>query len=390
MKKRKFKKRLLIFTIVSFLATIFFILPKTTTIQELVPTFAVPPRIIFPTEEKNNSIKPLLNLPDPDIQRMKNQGCIADGFLNGYEKGSGDVNVVNGSNCYYLHRSLETWLEAPDFSKAQKIKDRVEKKDVLYGMFIAEAIHKKENYYFEKEDRPFDFSEMCRDGSKHYWGQNTCKPSFNKKEYRDYVEQITDKAIDMGIQVFMFGQVFYQEENIENPVYTQEIINHMKVYAQKRGVKIVIGAQTNNVENEKFLRLFDFIEGGVGLHSNGTVEDQPCFSRWWTNGQGWCWALLWDDKWKSKANNVFVHLDWSGIIGDDMSTFARMSEEKRHETLKNLHDKFNSQNIGFLMPLLTPLPKDNGGCHGPYKKFYSPNMEYGCKDLDTINEILEK
>ena len=71
-----------------------------------------------------------------------------------------------------------------------------------------------------------------------------------------------------------------------------------------------------------------------------------------------------------------------------MSKFSRMSEEKRHTTLRELHDKFTSQNVGFLMPILTPLHKDNGGCHGPKKRFYSASMKYGCKDLDVINSIL--
>lgn len=387
MTKKILKKRIVAILVASFITILVFIFPKKIAFKELVPTFAIPPKILIKTEE-NKPIKPLLNLPDPDIQKMKTQGCIADGFLNGYEKGSGDVKVVNESECYYLHRSLETWLEAPDFEKAQETKAKVERKDILYGMFIAEAIHTKENYYFKKENRAFDFSEMCRKNSKHYWGQNTCKPSFSEQEYRDYVQQITEDAIDIGIQVFMFGEVFYQEEEIDNPIYTREVVKNMRDYAEKRGVKIVIGAQTNNVEDENYLRIFDFIEGGVGLHSDGEVENQPCFSRWWTDGQGWCWALLWDEKWKTKANNVFVHLDWSGIIGDDMSTFAKMNKEKRHSVLQNLHQKFNSQNVGFLIPLLTPLPKNNAGCHGPQKSFYSPSMDSGCKDLEAINNIL--
>ena len=89
------------------------------------------------------------------------------------------------------------------------------------------------------------------------------------------------------------------------------------------------------------------------------------------------------------ANNIFVHLDWSGKKGDDMSTFALMDDRLRHKTLRNLYDKFTSQGVGFLMPIIAPLPKDNGGCHGPRKSFYSPSMKYGCKDLDTINKILK-
>jgi len=34
------------------------------------------------------------------------------------------------------------------------------------------------------------------------------------------------------------------------------------------------------------------------------------------------------------------------------------------------------------------LYKDNGGCRGPKKKFYSPDNAYSCKDEDVINNIL--
>lgn len=388
----KSKKRIVLVLSAFSLMAVWFVMPKSINFKESVPTFAVPPMTpqSTPTKETSKTTS-LLSLPDPDIKRMKTQGCVADGLLSGYNRSSKDIKVVNDSECYYLHRALETWLDAPDFNEVKEIQEEIEKEDILYGMFIAEAINKKENYYFKKEDREFDFGEMCRDNSKNYWGEHSCKPTFSEKEYRDYVQQITEDAIENGIQVFMFGQVFYQEEDIDNPKRTREVVKKMRDYAEKRGVKIVIGAQTNDIEDENYLRIFDFIEGGIGLHPNGNVEDQQCFSRWWSaeNG-GWCWALLWHEKYKSKANNVFVHLDWSGVIGDDMSKFSRMSEEKRHVTLKNLHNKFVSQDVGFLMPILTPLHKDNGGCHGPKKRFYSASMKYGCKDLEAINGILSE
>ena len=164
-----------------------------------------------------------------------------------------------------------------------------------------------------------------------------------------------------------------------------EIIKEMKEFAAFRGMKIVIGAQTNDIVDENYLRQFDFIEGGVGLASNGTVENGACFSRW----DNWCWALLWHDNYKSKANNVFVHLDWSGRRGDDMSTFALMAEKQRQQTLIKLHEHFTSQDVGFLLPIQAVLPPDNGGCHGPSKKYYTPDEKYSCKDEDAIKDILK-
>ncbi len=352
--------------------------------NEQIPTFAIPPQITFAPE---TIVEPQKIWSVPNIDRMKKQGCVADGLLSGYNRTSKDIRVIQDSECYFFSRAIETWLNSPDFQKAQEIIDEIGRDDVQYGMFIAEALNKKENYLYYETNRRFDFDKMCKDGSKNFWGEHTCKPSLAEEEYRAYLKQITREAMDMGIQVFLFGQVYHQEEDLDKP-YVQAVIADMREYARSKNMHIIIGAQTNSIDDEEYLQFFDFIEGGVGLHVDGTVEDNACFSRWYNNGEGWCWALLWNEPFRSKAKNVFVHLDWSGIKGDDMSTFARMSEELRHQTLYNLYNKFISQDVGFLMPILTPLPQDNDGCYGPRQSFYSPNMKYGCKDLDIINKII--
>ena len=85
-----------------------------------------------------------------------------------------------------------------------------------------------------------------------------------------------------------------------------------------------------------------------------------------------------------------MHLDWSGIPDDDLDIFARMNKEKRAETLKNLYQKFTAKNMGFLMPFMGVLYKENNGCYGPKKRFYSPGNEYSCQDEDVINKIMGK
>jgi len=325
--------------------------------------------------------------PPPDMEKMKIAGCVADGLLNGETPGtSGLVKMINRSNCYYLHRAIETWLDPPDFDAIKETMDEITKENIVYGMFIAEAIDTRSEYYYNLGGREFDFGKMCRPGSKNYWGEHTCKPSFSKKEYQRYVLDITRKAMDLGVQSFMFGQVFYQDY-ISDPSIG-DVLAKMRKYAELKGMQIVIGAQTNDIEDENYLRQFDFIEGGVGLNMDGDVESGPCYSRWYQKEGDWCWALLWNKKFKDKANNVFVHLDWSGKIGDDMSNFARMSQEKRAETLKYLDNYFVKKDVGFLMPMLAVLPKDNGGCHGKSKKYYSADNKYSCKDEDVINGLL--
>ncbi len=351
------------------------------------------PAQIVPEVEQGDEDKPLPILPPPpkaSMERMKKEGCVADGFLSGYgDDENSSIALINRSNCYYLHRALETWLAAPDFEKAREIQAGVTKPNTVYGMFIAEAISTNEDYRFPAEQRDFDFGDMCRSGSKNFWGEHTCKPSLGTEEYRKYIRYITEEAMNMGIQSFLFGQVFYQDAADLSETHMPEVIEEMREYAAYRGMEIVIGAQTNDITDEKYLKLFDYIEGGVGLQFDGTVEDGPCFSRWYKKPGDWCWALLWNERYKSKANNVFVHFDWSGKLGDDMSVFTRMDQNEREAAVRTLHKKFTSDDVGFLMPFLATLHRDNGGCSGPKKRFYSAHRKYSCQDEDALNKILE-
>lgn len=316
------------------------------------------------------------------MARLKKQGCVADGLLSEYNPDTGKyVEMVNRSNCYYLHRAVETWLTPPDFQAIDYVMNNVKKKDVVYGMFIAEALDTNADYFNEYTKENFDFKTMCREGSKNVWGEHSCKPTFGSAAYREYLAYITHKAIDLGIQSFMFGQIYMQEGGDND--YAKKIIQDMRSYAKKKGVDIVIGAQTGAITDQEYLSLFDYIEGGVGLSSNGSVEEGACLS--WRGG---CWALLWHDNYASKADHVLLHLDWTGIKSDDLDVFARMDQQKRADTLRNLYNKFTSQNMGFLMPLFGVLDKTNGGCYGPKKRFYSADNAYSCKDEDVINKIL--
>ncbi len=325
----------------------------------------------------------------PSMEVMKKKGCIADGLLNGYDENTEKaLEMINRSECRYLHRAIETWLEAPDFTEIRKNKEKIIKQDMIYGMFLAEATDTKEEYFFPEEGRMFDFDKMCNKGTKNYWGEHTCRPSMEREEYRKYLKYITEQAIDIGVQSFMFGQVFYQD-SISNP-RVGEVISQMREYARTKGIEIVVGAQTNDITKKSYLDNFDYIEGGTGLLSNGEIENGPCFSRWWKKEGDWCWALLWHEKFSSNVDNVFIHLDWSGKLNDDMSTFAQMDDELRAKTLEKLYTYFTEKGDGFLLPMLAVLPKENGGCYGSKKRSYSADNRYSCGDEDIIDEIIKK
>lgn len=359
--------------------------------REPLPVVYTPEPVEQRAEENESRWPVLPPPPDPKMDLIKSRGCVTDGLLNGF--GGDDrssVAMINRSQCYYLHRALETWLEPPDFETAYRIHREITKPNTVYGMFLAEAIDVKANYEYPSENRQFDFGKMCRKGSKNFWGEHTCKPTLESAEYRKYLEYITERAMDLGIQVFLFGQVFYQDASDLNRTRMPEVIASMREYAEFRGMKIVIGAQTNDIKDEDYLRQFDFIEGGVGIDTEGNVEDGSCFSRWWKKPGDWCWALLWHPEYASKANHVLVHLDWSGKVGDDMSRFVRMDKEVRSETLNRLYRFFQEKKIGFLMPMMARLHRDNEGCYGVDKHFYSASRKYSCGDEDAINDILLK
>ena len=316
------------------------------------------------------------------MDRVKSQGCVADGLLSQYNPDSDQfVALINRSNCYYLHRAIETWLTPPDFQVAQNVMDQITKKDVVYGMFIAEAINERADYVDADTGHVFNFKKMCRKGTDGIWGVGTCKPTFASKEYRNYIQYITEKAIDIGVQSFTFGQIYMQENPNKN--YAPKIVDKMRAYAVKEGVDIIIGAQTGAITDPDYLKLFDYIEGGVGINSAGQVEDGACLS-----SRESCWALLWNDAYASNAKNVLLDLDWTGIPSDDLDIFARMTPQVRTQTLQTLYQKFSAKNMGFMMPYFGVLDADNGGCRGPKKKFYSPDNAYGCKDENVIDSIL--
>jgi len=326
--------------------------------------------------------------PPPDMERMKREGCVVDRLLTeGFPDQGRTIELINRSDCYYLHRAVETWLDPPDFDEIDREMAKL-REGFAIGMFISEAIDVKDEYYYPDEDRNFDFRAMCRPGSQNDWGEHTCKPYIEREEYRKYVLYTTRAAMERGVQVFMFGQVHLQDNGDLEESRIPELIGEMRLMADHLGMRILIGAQTNDIDRRDYLGLFDFIEGGVGVSPEGTIEDGPCFSRWWKQEGDWCWALLWNDRFRSKAKNVLIHYDWSGRIGDDMSTLARMDAATRRKTTARLHAYFTERGIGFLLPFLTPLPEDNGGCIGPSENFYTPDNRHSCRDEDSWNDIL--
>lgn len=133
-----------------------------------------PVQIIIP---KKKVKKPMefkkIERPKPkpiSMERVKKEGCVADGLLSEYNPDREEyIALINRSNCYYLHRAVETWLTPPDFETIEYVMGRISKKDVAYGMFLAEALKTNAHYLFPEENREFDFKKMCQEGSENIW-----------------------------------------------------------------------------------------------------------------------------------------------------------------------------------------------------------------------------
>ena len=328
---------------------------------------------------------------EKQMNKLKTQGCVFDGLLtpryNQHFENS--VAMLGRSKCQYIHRAIETWNIPPDFSEIKRRMNIIKKqtgKDFTYGLFIAESIDVTKNLPGKKK---FNFRAMCAPGTLGAWGKNTCKPSLGQSEYRRYLNYITKRAIDLGITDFTFGQIYYQDPTWKKSSnLVREIISEMKNYAIAQGKEISVGAQTNTMDREEYLKRFDYITGGVGQHKNGWIEDQdPCWSYYYKRS-GYCWAMLWHEKYKSKANNILVYLDWNNNSTDDIHRFINMSKEKRRIFLGKAYDFFRWRNIGFLLPLGEVLGNVGGGCHGATREFYSANNSYTCQDENSINDIL--
>jgi len=68
--------------------------------------------------------------------------------------------MINYSGCQYLHRALETWNAPPDFFKASEIMKTIKVKNVIYGMFLAEAI-KKMPFIIIQKKKDFLILKKC-------------------------------------------------------------------------------------------------------------------------------------------------------------------------------------------------------------------------------------
>ena len=330
----------------------------------------------------------------PTMDLMKEKGCVYDGLLTPRYNANLSVSaeLVKNTGCRYIHRAIETWNIPPDFAEIKRRMDFINRragKKIRYGMFLAESVDVNGSYYDPYSKRRFYFAKMCLPGSQGVWGRGTCKPSFARKEYRDYLRAVTRRAIDLGIEDFTFGQVYYQDPTWRrSSALARSIIAEIKRYGKFKGKDISVGAQTNDIDREEYLRSFDYITGGIGQDLRGNIQKEGGCWNYYLKRNGYCWAMLWDKKYFERSNDVLVYLDWNNSFSDDIHRFTRMDRQKRAKFLGRAYDFFLWRKVGFLSPLGEVLGNVPAGCHGPTPEFYSASNRYSCKDENAIKNIL--
>ena len=157
----------------------------------------------------------LTTTTDPNMDLIKMKGC--GGWALMVSNGGDDrssVAMINRSQCYYLHRALETWLEPPDFSKRRigyigRSRNRIR----YMGCFSPRAIDEK-RITITRLRSGNSISRKCAAREQNFGVSIRAKPTLESAEYRKYLEYITERAMDLGIQVFLFGQVFIRMPRI--------------------------------------------------------------------------------------------------------------------------------------------------------------------------------
>lgn len=315
------------------------------------------------------------------MSRLKYQSCMFDGLLTDPVEASYD-DLLARSACAALPRAIETWAKPPNFeqiqNRIQQIAVKTAHRDFDFGMFIAEAVSLDQRYA-DEYGNAFDFAKMCNPGTVGHWGANTCIPGLMNEEYRRYVLFISKRAIDLGARNILFGQSGHQDPTQVLP----EVVSEIRAYANSKNQTVLIGQQPNGHQPESYLKAFDFIVGPVYVDIDAS---QPCVSGQYPN----CQAVLHHPDVVGRAHNVIAEIDWASVVDDDAHKFARKTAAERQAFLIRTVQELRARNVGFNLPFRLWLTGDTSGthCFGPNPWNYSPDKNFGCKDEDVINAIL--
>jgi hypothetical protein len=250
------------------------------------------------------------------------------------------VDLISRSNCTYIGRAVDTWDWPPDFTAiSANIAAFYEQlktlslpagapQNYVFGTYVAEHVSLTLPYYYDTQNRYFNFAAMC--ATPPAVGDTECLVSFNQPEYVDYVTYVLTRGIDLGLQVYLFGNA-----GLTDPQGTAEesnlvkIIIAMRAYASSKGMTLLFMAQDpSHSGGPAYFDNFDLIQGGAYINPNGTIPDTPIVTnkgagnpapqRLWmaVNNQGQPWY---------NPQKLVVEYDWFSNPIDDSSEVGCLS-----------------------------------------------------------------
>jgi hypothetical protein len=247
------------------------------------------------------------------------------------------VSLIARSNCNYLGRAISTWESPPNFPAIaanmaafqQQMSQLQQSSSVpqtyVFGEYVAERVSLTASYYYDWENRYFDFSQMC--GAAPAPGAVECMASYNQPEYVKYVTFMITKSIDLGLQVYLFGDATNTDSRgTVTSSNLVKVMNQMRSYAAAKGMSVLFIAQNpSTFGGPAYVNTFDLIQGGAYINDNGTIPDTPIVSnkgagnsappRLWmvTNKQGQPYYNF---------QKLVIEYDWFSHPLDDSSEMA--------------------------------------------------------------------
>jgi hypothetical protein len=264
------------------------------------------------------------------------------------------VGLLDRSNCLYVNRAYESYGAVPDFAAISANiahLHAISSREYILGMNVAEVVPLKgPSYYNPFEGRNFSFKAMCKIAPADTAA--SCGASFNNLEYREYVQTIVQQAIDVGFQVFVFGNVGYTDGDVT--VATSQlvpILSALRSFGNARGISTAYVAQFPSPSGTfDYLDQFDIIQGAIYMNADGTIPtsfdfnnkdpSQPIPGRLWLQP-------TWFD-----TSRMVIEYDWFGNLADDTTELAALA--KQNGTVDSIvtshYSFFKNMNIGLWLP----------------------------------------
>jgi hypothetical protein len=298
-------------------------------------------------------------------------------------------------------------------------------KSFIYSLNVAEALlpGAVPTWHDALNNTDLNVADMCQAG-KAPSGQfnqqglmGSCVPSYFSPTYQQYLQSITQQAIDLGVRDFVFGEMdlpdskvlqldsngalansFLSSDNTWEiaPIFPQ-LFARLRAYAVSKGVAITIGCQRGDISGYDWstksqLKLCDYKYSPL---LTGVVNSpQWTTAQWMSPASAADWSSAdWNNAAITSQTSVLADFEWWGAT-DDVTLYAQRPKIERAAFAFHASQMLRAAGQGLLLPFIEPLSATSGvQCAGVPKyadssgPTYSPSATY-CGDEDVLNDAL--